>query len=657
MTNTATTPETLGFQTEVKQLLHLMIHSLYSNRDIFLRELVSNASDACDKLRLAALADPGLLEGDPEFRIRVSVDEKRREIRIVDNGIGLDRSEAIANLGTIAKSGTKDFMSRLSGDQAKDAALIGQFGVGFYSAFLVAERVDVYSRRAGQGAEQGIHWSSSGDGEFQIRSQPRQERGTEIVLHLRQDPPLEDGESRTLDASLDAYLSPYRLRSLIRRYSEHIGIPIQMESDGQWETLNEDAALWMRPKSEITDEQYQEFYRSVSHQFDAPLAWSHNRVEGRTEYTQLLYIPSQPPFDLYDRERKAGLKLYIKRVFIMEDVDQLLPNYLRFVRGVVDAADLPLNVSREILQESCDIKAIREGCSRRVLSLLEDLAQNKPEAFATFTDAFGQVLKEGVGEDAGQRDRIAALLRFHSTHDAASSPRVSLQDYIGRMKPDQKAIYVLTGDRVTALRSSPHLEVFQQRGVEVLLLADRVDEWMLGHLTTFADKPLVLVSRGDIDLHDLPPPTAAEGSDAAADAAKAGAEAASAVADSAAGKALIERIRAVLGDRIREARFTQRLTESACCLVGSEHDMSPHMERLLKAAGQSVPPRQPRLELNPRHPLVERLLEAPEAESSEPLIWLLHDQAVLAEGGQPEDPAQFVQRLNRLLLDGLRQGN
>lgn len=643
------TAETLGFQAEVKQLLHLMIHSLYSNKDIFIRELVSNASDACDKLRIEAMSNPTLLEGSSDFHIRVSVDEKKREIRISDNGIGLSRDEAVAHLGTIARSGTKDFMAKLSGDQAKDAELIGQFGVGFYSAFLVAGRVDVYSRRAGLEASAGIHWSSSGDGSFQIEPQHRAERGTEIVLHLRADPPLEDGESRTLDSSYDNYLGSYRLRSLVRRYSEHVGIPIQMPKEGSdksgsddWETINEGAALWMRPKSEISDQQYKDFYRTVSHQFDEPLAWTHNRVEGRTEYSQLLFIPSQPPLDLYDRDRRGGLKLYIKRVFIMEDAEQLLPGYLRFVRGVIDATDLPLNVSREILQESRDIKTIRDGCSRRVLGLLEDLAKDRPDDFARFTDAFGQVLKEGVGEDPAQRERIAALLRFHSTaDDNSSSPRVSLVDYVGRMKDGQKAIYALTGERLAALRSSPHLEIFRQRGIEVLLLADRVDDWMLGHLAEFQGKPLQLVSNGSLNLADLPSLTGQDNAATERD------------PNDPKHLALLERVSAVLGDRIKAAKISDRLTESACVLVGAEHDISPHMARILKAAGQDVPERQPTLELNPAHPLVERLAQEPTSADSEALIWLLHDQALLADGGQPEDPAAFVQRLNRLLLRGL----
>ncbi|MFZ9315481.1 MAG: molecular chaperone HtpG [Burkholderiaceae bacterium] len=661
--------ETMSFQTEVKQLLHLMIHSLYSNRDIFLRELVSNASDACDKLRLEALSDDSLFEGDPELRIRVSFDAAQKTITIEDNGIGMTRDEVIANLGTIARSGTKEFFSKLSGDAAKDSALIGQFGVGFYSSFIVAEQVTVITRRAGLAAKEAVRWESDGTGSFSLESAERTSRGTSVILKLR--PPEGEGEDAK---SHDDLLSHWKLKEILKRYSDHIGLPIEMkkrdwneekkeyEEKDEWEVVNQASALWTRPKSEITDAQYQEFYKSLSHGFDAPLAYTHNRVEGRTEYTQLLYIPSKAPFDLYDRQSRHGLKLYIKRVFIMDDAEQLLPNYLRFVRGVVDSSDLPLNVSREILQESRDIKAIREGCAKRILGLLEDLAENKPEDYKGFWQEFGQCLKEGFGEDFANKDRLAALARFVSTQSTDDVPTVSLKDYLARMKDGQEKIYVLTADSLNAARSSPHLEIFKKKGIEVLLLTDRIDEWVLNFLTEFEGKSIQSVAKGALDLskvQDAQTPEAAKAEEKAIEDAQAAA------------KPAIEKAAKILGDKVKEVRLTQRLTDSACCLVSDEHDMSGHLERLLKASGQKAPERKAILELNPQHPLVKALVAESDSgggqilgtdgqavsdgisDTLRDLVWLLHDQALLAEGGQPEDPASFVRRLNGFLLRGL----
>ncbi|MEY3669808.1 MAG: molecular chaperone HtpG [Pseudomonadota bacterium] len=661
--------ETMSFQTEVKQLLHLMIHSLYSNRDIFLRELVSNASDACDKLRLEALSDDSLFEGDPELRIRVSFDAAQKTITIEDNGIGMTRDEVIANLGTIARSGTKEFFSKLSGDAAKDSALIGQFGVGFYSSFIVAEQVTVITRRAGLAAKEAVRWESDGTGSFSLESAERTSRGTSVILKLR--PPEGEGEDAK---SHDDLLSHWKLKEILKRYSDHIGLPIEMkkrdwneekkeyEEKDEWEVVNQASALWTRPKSEITDAQYQEFYKSLSHGFDAPLAYTHNRVEGRTEYTQLLYIPSKAPFDLYDRQSRHGLKLYIKRVFIMDDAEQLLPNYLRFVRGVVDSSDLPLNVSREILQESRDIKAIREGCAKRILGLLEDLAENKPEDYKGFWQEFGQCLKEGFGEDFANKDRLAALARFVSTQSTDDVPTVSLKDYLARMKDGQEKIYVLTADSLNAARSSPHLEIFKKKGIEVLLLTDRIDEWVLNFLTEFEGKSIQSVAKGALDLskvQDAQTPEAVKAEEKAIEDAQAAA------------KPAIEKAAKILGDKVKEVRLTQRLTDSACCLVSDEHDMSGHLERLLKASGQKAPERKAILELNPQHPLVKALVAESDSgggqilgtdgqsvsdgisDTLRDLVWLLHDQALLAEGGQPEDPASFVRRLNGFLLRGL----
>jgi molecular chaperone HtpG len=623
--------ETLGFQAEVKQLLHLMIHSLYSNKEIFLRELISNASDACDKLRFEAIARPELLEGG-ELAIRVGYDRKARTITVSDNGIGMSRDEAIQHLGTIAKSGTREFFAQLTGDQQKDAQLIGQFGVGFYSSFIVADRVTVISRRAGLPADQAVKWESDGSGEFTVEPAERPERGTDVILSLK------EGE--------DELLSHWKLKSILTKYSDHIATPIRMKKE-EWdkdkgevvtrdeeETVNQANALWARARSEITDEQYKEFYRHVAHDFGEPLAWTHNRVEGKTEYIQLLYIPAKAPFDIWDRQSRHGIKLYVKRVFIMDDAEQLMPPYLRFVRGVIDSADLPLNVSREILQESRDVKAIREGSTKRVLALLEDLAENRKDDYAKFWAEFGQVLKEGIGEDHANRERIAKLLRFSTTKSDAQA--VSLADYVGRMKDKQKAIYYVTADTLEAAKNSPHLEVFRKKDVEVLLLCDRIDEWMLSFLHEFDGKPLQSVAKGDLDLGEL------------ADAAEK--EEQAKVADEF--KELVGKVKEALGDRVKEVRVTLRLTDSPACVVADRDAMSGHLARLLKAAGQKVPEVKPILELNPHHPLVQRL----KSEQARLADWsaLLLEQAILAEGGQLDDPAAFVRRVNALLLDAGR---
>jgi molecular chaperone HtpG len=612
--------ETLGFQAEVKQLLRLMVHSLYGNKEIFLRELVSNASDACDKLRFEAIARPGLLEGRGEPSIRIALDKEARTITVSDDGIGMSREEAVEHLGTIARSGTREFLASLSGDQQKDAQLIGQFGVGFYSSFIVADRVAVVTRRAGLLAQEAVRWESDGEGEFSVEPAEREGAGTDVTLQLR------EGE--------DELLSPWKLREIVTRYSDHISLPIRMKKDdGEWETVNQASALWARPKGEISDEQYKAFYKHVSHDFGEPLAWTHNRVEGRTEYTQLLFVPERAPFDLWDRHQRHGVRLYVRRVFIMDDAEQLLPAYLRFVRGVIDSADLPLNVSREILQESRDVKSIREGSTKRVLALLADLADNQKEKYATFWSEFGQVLKEGLGEDHANRDALAKLLRFASTAADSAGQTVSLAEYLGRMKPGQDKIYYVTAEGFDAARSSPHLEIFRKKGIEVLLLSDRVDEWMLGFLTEFAGKPLVSVARGGLDLGAL------------ADADEKAAQDKTAEEH----KALVEKVKAALGERVKDVRITLRLTDSPSCLVADEHDLSGHLQRLLKAAGQKAPPAQPILELNPEHALVARMA-GDEARLAD---WarLLFDQALLAEGGQLDDPAAFVKRVNRLLLE------
>ncbi len=628
MSNTST-KETLGFQAEVKQLLQLMIHSLYSNKDIFLRELISNASDAADKLRFEALADAALFESDPELKIRIAFDRAARTLTISDNGIGMSRQEVIDHIGTIAKSGTREFFSQLSGDQKKDAALIGQFGVGFYSAFIVADRVTLTTRRAGLTAEHGVRWESEGAGDYTLETVDKPGRGTEIVLHLR------EGE--------DEFLSDYKIKSVIRTYSDHITLPIVMKKT-EWkdgvevptlddETVNKASALWARARKDISDDEYREFYKHVAHDFEPPLAWSHNRVEGKQEYISLLYVPSHAPFDLYDRERRHGIKLYVRRVFIMDDAEQLMPAYLRFVRGVIDSSDLPLNVSREILQSSKDIDAIRAGSVKKVLGMLEDLATNQPEQYAAFWKEFGRVLKEGPGEDFANREKIAGLLRFASTHTDTDAQIVSLKDYVGRMKDGQSAIYYITADTFAAARHSPHLEVFRKKGIEVLLLSERVDEWLTGNLTEFDGKPLKSVAKGGLDLGAL--------EDEAEKSAQKQAEEAL--------QPLVERLKASLGERVKDVRVTHRLTDSPACLVSGEGDMSANLARLLKAAGQAAPALKPTLEINPDHALVTRLA----SESNEGRFgdWanLLFEQALLAEGGQLDDPASFVRRLNGLL--------
>ncbi|PWB49117.1 MAG: molecular chaperone HtpG [Nitrosomonadales bacterium] len=622
--------ETLGFQAEVKQLLKLMIHSLYSNKEIFLRELISNASDASDKLRFEALSDDALWESDPELKIRVSFDKAARTVTISDNGIGMNRQEVIEHIGTIAKSGTRQFFEALTGDQARDAHLIGQFGVGFYSAFIVADKVTLITRRAGLTAEHGVKWESAGEGDYTLETVDKPGRGTEVILHLR------EGE--------DDLLSSWQLKSIIRKYSDHITLPIMMNKE-EWddekkeqvvkdeeEAVNQASALWARPKSEITQEQYDEFYKHVAHDFEAPLAHVHARVEGRQEYTQLLYIPARAPFDLWDREQRHGIKLYVRRVFIMDDAKQLMPYYLRFVRGVIDSSNLPLNVSREILQESKDIEAIRGGSVKKVLGMLEDLAENQAEKYATFWKEFGRVIKEGVGEDFANKERIARLIRFASTHADTEDQTVSLADYIGRMKEGQDKIYYVTADTFAAAKNSPHLEFFRAKGVEVLLLSDRVDEWMISHLTEFEGKKLQSVAKGDLDLDKLAGEEEKKEQEQEADAFK----------------GLAEKIKETLADKVREVRVTHRLTSSPACLVAGEHDMSGNLERLLKAAGQSVPVSRPVLEINPKHALVQRLKDQADSEKFGDWSHILFDQALLAEGGQLEDPAAFVRRLNEL---------
>ena len=632
------TAQTLNFQAEVKQLLHLMIHSLYSNREIFLRELVSNASDACDKLRFEALDRAELFEGDGELKIRIDFDKDARTLTVTDNGIGMSRDEVVTNLGTIAKSGTKEFFGKLTGDQQKDAHLIGQFGVGFYSAFIVADKVTVHTRRAGLAATEGVRWecAMSGDtaGEYSIEPVERAERGTRITLHLR------EGQ--------DDLLSSWKLKSLISKYSDHIVQPIQMKKEewdeekkeqavrDEYETVNQASALWAKSKNEISDEDYKAFYKHVGHDYDEPLAWTHSRVEGRQEYTQLLYVPAHAPFDMWDRNARHGVKLYVKRVFIMDDAEKLMPTYLRFVRGVVDSSNLPLNVSREILQESKDIDAIRQGCTKKVLSLLESLATSEGEAerakYATFWKEFGKVLKEGVGEDFANKEKIAGLLRFASTHADTPDEVVSLADYIGRMKEGQDKIYYVTAETFNAAKNSPHLEVFRKKGIEVLLLSDRVDEWVTGNLTEFDGKPLVSVAKGGLDLGALEDEAEKQEAEKAADEYK----------------ELLEKMKASLGERVKDVKVTLRLTDSPACLVADEHDLGMNLARILKAAGQNAPASRPILEINPSHPAVLRLKY--EEKNFDDWAAVLFDQALLAEGGTLDDPASFVKRINQLML-------
>lgn len=634
MTVAENSKETLGFQAEVKQLLKLMIHSLYSNKEIFLRELISNASDACDKLRFEALDNASLYEDDTDLKIRISFDKAARTLTISDNGIGLSREEAVSHLGTIAKSGTKEFFGALTGDQAKDAHLIGQFGVGFYSSFIVADKVTVISRRAGLAADQAVCWESGGEGDFSVEMVEKASRGTDVILHLR------EGE--------DDFLSAWRLKSIIRKYSDHIALPILMKAE-KWdeekkeqvetdedETVNQANALWARSKSEVTEEQYKEFYKHVAHDFEDPLTWVHAKVEGKQEYTQLLYIPSRAPFDLWDRNARHGVKLYVKRIFIMDDAEKLMPLYLRFVRGVVDSADLPLNVSREILQESKDIEAIRNGCTRKVLSMLEAMANGESaedkENYAKFWSQFGRVLKEGVGEDFTNKDKVASLLRFASTLADTPDETVSLKDYVARMKEGQEKIYFVTAESFNGAKNSPHLEIFRKKGIEVLLLADRVDEWVVGNLTEFDGKPLQSVAKGGLDLGKLEDEADKKEAEKAADEYK----------------ELIEKVKTSLGAQVKDVRVTYRLTDSPSCLVSDDYDVSGNLARILKAAGQSAPEVKPILEINPNHPAVQRLKY--EEARFDDWATLLFEQAQLAEGGQLDDPASFVKRMNDLML-------
>ena len=626
--------ETLGFQAEVKQLLQLMIHSLYSNKEIFLRELISNASDAADKLRFEAINHADWYESDPELKIQISFNKEARTVTIADNGIGMSRDEVIANLGTIARSGTKEFFSKLSGDDQKDAALIGQFGVGFYSAFIVADNIVVQTRRAGLPASEGVRWESQGAGEFTIETINRPERGTSITLHLREEE--------------DDLLSSWKLKSIIRKYSDHISLPIQMQKEewdegkkeqvqkDEFENINQATALWARPKSELTEEQYKEFYKHISHDFQDPLTYSHNRVEGRSEFTQLLFIPKKAGFDLWDRNKRNGIKLYVKRVFIMDDAEQLMPTYLRFVSGVIDSADLPLNVSREILQESRDVKAIRESSTKRVLGMLEDLANSedasKKQQYAEFWQEFGQVLKEGIGEDSGNQERIAKLARFASTHSDSAEQTVSLADYVSRMKEGQDKIYYVTGDSYTAAKNSPHLEIFRKKGVEVLLLSDRVDEWMLSFFPEFVGNSQVSVAKGGLDLGALADEAEKQEQKETEEQYK----------------DLIERMKKTLDSKVKDVRITFRLTDSPACLVADEHELSGNLLRMLKAAGQQAPDTKPILEINPQHPLVLKLKY--EDKQFDDWATILFDQALLAEGGQLQDPAAFVKRINQMLL-------
>ncbi len=635
------TSQNYSFQAEVAQLLHLVTHSLYSNPEIFLRELISNASDACDKLRFEGINHPEYYENDPDLHVRVTLDKEHKTITISDNGIGLNQQEAIDNLGTIAKSGTKDFMSKLTGDQKSDAQLIGQFGVGFYSGFIVADKITVESRRAGLPADQGVRWVSGGTGEFEVEQIHKDSRGTDIILHLRDD-------------ALE-YLESYKVKQIINKYSDHISLPIQMQKEvwqedevaegeeqaangkmvktEEWETINSASALWTRNKNEISEEQYIEFYKNLSHDFDAPLAWAHNRVEGSTEYTQLLYIPAKAPHDIFTREAKAGIKLYVKRVFIMDDADHLIPNYLRFVQGVVDSADLPLNVSRELLQESRDVKTIREGNARRVLTLLDGLAKSEDEKdqekFKTFYTEFGAVLKEGLGEDFGNRERILKLLRYATSNN--DDVNTSLADYKARMKEGQKAIYYVTADSLNAAKNSPQLELFKKKGIEVLLMSERVDEWAMNFVQEFDGTPLQNVSKGAVDLGDLQDAEEKKALEQAAEQFK----------------PVVEKLGESLKDKTKEVRVTTRLVDSPACLVTSEGELSPQLIRMLKQAGQEVPEMKPILEINPEHPLVKKLEGSAQFDD---LANVIFDQAVIAEGGLPEDPAAYVKRINSLLL-------
>ena len=634
---TAVEKETLGFQTEAKQLLQLMIHSLYSNKEVFLRELISNASDAADKLRFEALADSALFENEPDLKIVVEFDKDARTITIRDNGIGMSRDEVISHLGTIARSGTAEFLRNLSGDQKKDAQLIGQFGVGFYSAFIVAERVEVFTRRAGLPAEQGVHWESRGEAEFSVEPITKVERGTTVVLHLR----AEDAD----------FADNWRIRSVIKKYSDHIAIPVLMqkqefeaeEKEGEpaepkapeFETINTATALWTRSRSEVSDEEYKEFYKHISHDFDEPISWSHNKVEGKQEYTSLLFIPKRAPFDLWNRDKPRGLKLYVQRTFIMDDAEQFLPLYLRFVKGIVDSGDLPLNVSREILQQSPQVEAMRSALVKRVLDMLDKLAKNDAEKYQAFWNEFGQVLKEGAAEDFSNREKIAKLLRFATTHTNNEKQDQSLDDYLARMKEGQDKIYYIAADNFNTAANSPHLEVFRKKGIEVVVLYDRIDEWLMGHLSEFAGKRLQDVGKGELDLGNLEDQSEKEAKEQLEK-------------DH---QGLLERAQQALEGKVETVRVTNRLTDSPACLVVGEYDMGAQMRRILEAAGQKVPDNKPILELNPGHPLVSKLENESDEDRFADLLEVLFDQAQLAEGGQLKDPAAYVRKLNKLLLE------
>ncbi|MGE8483123.1 molecular chaperone HtpG [Pseudomonas sp. FP1740] len=627
-----TQKETLGFQTEVKQLLHLMIHSLYSNKEIFLRELISNASDAVDKLRFEALAKPELLEGGAELKIRVSFDKDAKTVTLEDNGIGMSREDAVTHLGTIAKSGTADFMKHLSGDQKKDSHLIGQFGVGFYSAFIVADKVDVFSRRAGLAASEGVHWSSKGEGEFEIATVEKADRGTRIVLHLK------SGE--------DEFADGWRLRNIIKKYSDHIALPIELPKEVaaaegeekpavEWETVNRASALWTRPRTEVKDEEYQEFYKHVAHDFENPLSWSHNKVEGKLEYTSLLYVPTRAPFDLYQREAPKGLKLYVQRVFVMDQAESFLPLYLRFIKGVVDSNDLSLNVSREILQKDPIIDSMKSALTKRVLDMLEKLAKNEPEQYKGFWKNFGQVMKEGPAEDFANKEKIAGLLRFASTQGDDGEQVVGLADYLARAKEGQDKIYYLTGETYAQVKNSPHLEVFRKKGIEVLLLTDRIDEWLMSYLNDFEGKSFVDVARGDLDLGNL---DSEEDKKAAEEVAKSK-------------EGLVERLKTALGESVAEVRVSHRLTDSPAILAIGEQDLGLQMRQILEASGQKVPDSKPIFEFNPAHPLIEKLDNEQSDERFGDLSHILFDQAALAAGDSLKDPAAYVRRLNKLLVE------
>jgi len=627
-----TQKETLGFQTEVKQLLQLMIHSLYSNKEIFLRELISNASDAADKLRFEALVKPELLDGDAQLRIRIGFDKDAGTVTIDDNGIGMSREEIVSHLGTIAKSGTSDFLKHLSGDQKKDSHLIGQFGVGFYSAFIVADQVDVYSRRAGLPASEGVHWSSRGEGEFEVATIDKPERGTRIVLHLKGD---EKG-----------FADGWKLRGIVRKYSDHIALPIELPKEHygedkdkpetpEWETVNRASALWTRPRNEIKDEEYQELYKHIAHDHENPVAWSHNKVEGKLEYTSLLYVPGRAPFDLYQRDASRGLKLYVQRVFIMDQAEQFLPLYLRFVKGIVDSSDLPLNVSREILQSGPVIDSMKSALTKRALDMLEKLAKDEPERYKSVWKNFGQVLKEGPAEDFANREKIAGLLRFASTHSGDAEQNVGLADYVARMQEGQDKLYYLTGESYAQIKDSPHLEVFRKKGIEVLLLTDRIDEWLMSYLTEFDGKSFVDVARGDLDLGKL---DSEEEKQAKEEAAKAK-------------QGLVERIQNVLKDDVSEVRVSHRLTDSPAILAIGQGDLGLQMRQILEASGQKLPESKPVFEFNPAHPLIEKLDAEADGDRFGDLARVLFDQAALAAGDSLKDPAAYVRRLNKLLLE------